>query len=226
MENRITLDDLKKNESVAIYLEMADKFTGYMGYTEHGPRHANLVGHIVHNILKRLGYPERDAELGAMAGYLHDIGNAISRQNHGVSSAILAKDILEKMDMPKEEIGLIMNSVGNHEEEYGWATHPLAAALVIGDKADVHRSRVREKDKNKVDRIGDIHDRVNYAAEKSFLKVDSEKKTITLEIKIDTKISKVMEYFEIFLSRMIMCRKAAEILNCQFCLVINNVQLL
>ncbi len=226
MENRITLDELKKNKTVVVYLEMADRFIGAIGYTEHGARHADLVAHITHNILQRLDYLEREAELGAIAGYLHDIGNAISRQGHGVSAALLTKDILEKMGMPEEEIVLVMNAIGNHEEEYGWATHPIAAALVIADKADVHRSRVRQKNKEAARKSNDIHDRVNYAAQKSFLRVDSEKRTIFLEIQIDTSISKVMEYFEIFLTRMVMCRKAAEILNCQFGLVINDVQLL
>jgi len=224
--NKITLDDLVENKTVNTYLETADRFIGAIGYTEHGARHAGLVAHIAHNILQRLGYPEREVELAAIAGYLHDIGNSISRQDHGVSAALLARSILKEMGMPEDEIALIMNAIGNHEEEYGWATHPIAAALVIADKADVHRSRVRHENKNKARRDNDIHDRVNYAAQKSFLRVDGDIKTISLEIQIDTTISKVMEYFEIFLSRMVMCRKAAEVLNCRFCLVINDVQLL
>ncbi|HDP70282.1 MAG TPA: HD domain-containing protein [Actinobacteria bacterium] len=225
-ENKITLDNLKTNKTVAMYLDMADQYIGAIGYTEHGARHAGLVAHIAHNILERLNYPVRETELAAIAGYLHDIGNSISRQEHGVSAALLARSILKNMGMPENEIALIMNAIGNHEEEYGWATHPIAAALVIADKADVHRSRVRQESKNKACRDNDIHDRVNYAAQKSFLRVDGEAKTISLEIQIDTTISKVMEYFEIFLTRMVMCRKAAEVLNCQFSLVINNIQLL
>ncbi|MDI6799517.1 MAG: HD domain-containing protein [Actinomycetota bacterium] len=225
-EDRVTLDVLTKNETVPIYLDMADKYIGAIGFTEHGPRHAALVAHIAHNVLDRLRYPKREAELAAIAGYLHDIGNTISRQEHGLSGALLARSILKDMGMAEIEIALVMNAIGNHEEEYGWATHHITAALVLADKADVHRSRVRQQARSMSHQKNDIHDRVNYAAQKSFLRVDDAAKKISLEIQIDTTISKVMDYFEIFLTRMVMCRQAAEVLGCSFSLVINDVQLL
>lgn len=219
----ITIDDLKANEEVTEYLNRANQFTGKLGYTEHGIRHASLVGHIATNILKNInGVPEREIELAGIAGYLHDIGNFIARDMHGITSALIARSILKEMGMPFEEISLIMNAICNHDEDYGYPASRLSAAVMLADKADVHRSRVRNENYDRLD----IHDRVNYAAKKSFLKVDRGNKIISLEIEIDTEISQVMEYFEIFLSRMVMSRKAAEFLGTRFRLVINNNVLL
>lgn len=220
--NLPVFDDIRQDPTFTAYLEQAGLAMGALGYTEHGFRHAGLVAHIGANIMRRLAFPERQAELAAIAGYLHDIGCAISRSFHGVSGALIAKPLLEAKGLTPKEIAIVLSAIGNHEEDYGWATSEVSAALILADKSDVHRSRVTNPDFAGFD----IHDRVNYAAERSFLRVDAEEGTITLEIDIDTKISQVMEYFEIFLSRMIMCRRAAEFLDCKFSLVINNTRLL
>ncbi|HAW60454.1 MAG TPA: phosphohydrolase [Actinobacteria bacterium] len=218
----VTLDDIKGDTEVTAYMTQADKFMEAIGYTEHGERHASLVANIARNILTRLSYPEREAELASIAGYLHDIGNVIGRDLHGTASALIAKSVLERQGMKPQEIATVMNAIGNHEEENGLVTSEVCAALILADKSDVHKTRVRNPDMVTFD----IHDRVNYAAQRSFLRVNEAKKQICLEIEIDTNISQVMEYFEIFLSRMVMCRRAAEFLNCTFSLVINDVKLL
>ncbi len=219
---RVTLTELQSDPGVMAYIEVADEYLGVMGYTEHGFRHANLVGHISGNILRRLSFDERTAELGEVCGFLHDIGNCISRQNHGVSSAILAKTVLWQMKMDPREIAHVMNALGNHEEEFGAPANPIGAATIIADKSDVHHTRVRNPEPDAFD----IHDRVNYAAKRSFLRVDDGTRLMTLEIDIDTEVSQVMEYFEIFLSRMQMCRSAAEVLDATFALSINGTRLL
>lgn len=221
-KKQITLDEVKVHPAVVAYIKQADKFMEAIGYTEHGTRHGGLVANIAQNILIHLSAEKRHAELAAIAGYLHDMGNVVTREDHGQIAALLAKDILGNLEMSVTEIAIIMSAIGNHEEEYGWATNEVCAALILADKSDVHRSRVRNPDTLSFD----IHDRVNYAAKESFLRVDEKAKTITLEIEIDTEISQVMEYFEIFLSRMVMCRRAAEFLKCSFSLVINKVKLL
>jgi metal-dependent HD superfamily phosphatase/phosphodiesterase len=218
----VTLETVQADEGVLAYMEMGDEYLGSIGYTEHGLRHGNLVAHIAGNVLSRLGYPERDAELASIAGFMHDIGNCISREFHGVSSALLAKSALWRLGMDPKEIARVMNALGNHEEEFGAPVNPIGCAVIIGDKSDVHHTRVR----NPEPVAFDIHDRVNYAARRSFLRVDGEKRLITLEIDIDTEISQVMEYFEIFLSRMQMARKAATVLDSEFSLVINGIRLL
>jgi metal-dependent HD superfamily phosphatase/phosphodiesterase len=193
-----------------------------LGYTEHGPRHAGLVADIAENVLLRLGHSRREAELAAVAGYLHDIGNGISRLDHGIAAALIAQRILERLGMPPEEIVEVMCAIGNHEEEYGEPVSALAAAVILADKSDVHRSRVRVIDPD----TEDIHDRVNSATQRSFLAVDAHAKTITLQMDIDTEAIRLMEYFEIFLSRMQMCRKAASVLDATFSLIINETKLL
>lgn len=218
----ITIEDVKANTEVAVYLKKADEHMAAVGYTEHGERHASLTANIAHNIIERLGFSKRDVELAAIAGYLHDIGNVIGRYDHGEVSAMLAHSILKEMGMEPSEVATIMGAIGNHEEEKGDPVSVIAAGLILADKSDVHRSRVRNP--NMI--TFDIHDRVNYAAKKSFVRVEEDDKTITLELTIDTEISKVMEYFEIFLSRMIMCQRAAKFLGCNFRLVINDVRLL
>lgn len=218
----VTLQTLVASSDVTAMIEVADEYLGAIGYTEHGFRHANLVAHISGNIMRRLGYEDRLAELAEVAGYLHDTGNCIGRDHHGVSSALLARDMLRTLGMDPWETAHVMNAVGNHEEEFGSPANPIGAATIIADKSDVHRTRVRNTDPATFD----IHDRVNFSARRSFLRVDGEARTLTLEIDIDTETSQVMEYFEIFLSRMQMCRAAAEVLGSTFHLVINGTKLL
>jgi uncharacterized protein len=216
------LDQVAGNKVVQTYIALADQFTGQLGYTEHGVRHANLVGRIAYNILARLGHESRVAELAAVAGYLHDIGNVVSRHNHPQSSALLAMPVLTELGFPVEDIGMIVGAIGNHEEELGRPVSPVSAAVNIADKSDVHRSRVR-----KDARVAfDIHDRVNYAVRHSFVRVDAEQRTVTLELDIDTTVSDILEYFEIFLTRMMMCRRAAEGLDCKFRMTVNGSSLL
>ena len=218
----VTLDDVRRDREVKVFVRKADENLGVLGYTEHGPRHCGLVADIAENVLLRLGFPQRTAELAAIAGYLHDIGNGINRLDHGIGAALLSRHILERLGMGPEEYAEVMCAIGNHEEEYGQAVSPLAAAVILGDKSDVHRSRVRVLDPE----TDDIHDRVNMATTRSFLAVDAEHHTITLELEIDTDVIQVMQYFEIFLERMMMCRRAAEFLGCRFGIVINGTRLL
>ncbi|NLJ74626.1 MAG: HD domain-containing protein [Firmicutes bacterium] len=218
----VSLNEIRHHPSIKAYIKQADANLAAMGYTEHGKRHLNLVSSIAHNVLERLCYPERSAELAAIAGYLHDIGNCIGRMHHGASSAMLIEPILRELGMPPEEVALILSAVGNHEEEVGDPVNEIAAALILADKTDVHRTRVRNPDKPTFD----IHDRVNYAVIKSFLDVDEKQHLITLKITIEPEITSIMEYFEIFLDRMLMCRRAAEYLDCQFKLRINEAHLL
>lgn len=218
----VTLADVQAHEGVQTFIALADKYLGEIGYTEHGFRHANLVAKIGFNVLHRLHFDDRMAELGAIAGYLHDMGNFVSRSLHSQTGAAITYDLLRELGMSYKEIGLVLGAIGNHEEEFGNPVNPVGAALIVADKSDVHRSRVRVKDPT----LFDIHDRVNHAVEHSFLRVDSEQRTLTLELTIDTKLADVMEYFEIFLSRMIMCRRAAEHLECQFKIDINGAKLL
>jgi metal-dependent HD superfamily phosphatase/phosphodiesterase len=217
----LTLEDVQQDPVISAYISAADRVMDGLGFTEHGFRHANLTAKIAYNVLTRLAYSERDAQLAAIGGYLHDIGNAISRWGHGQTGAVLVHQVLSDRLDPGD-LGQVMAAVGNHEEDDGMGAGAIPAAVILADKSDVHRSRVR-----KTAQIDfDIHDRVNYAAEQSFLRVDQAQKTITLELKIDTSISHVMEYFEIFLGRMMMCRRAAEQLNCSFHLDINGASLL
>ncbi|MCL5292266.1 MAG: HD domain-containing protein [Actinobacteria bacterium] len=218
----ITLEDIRADERIGVLIEHADQFMEAIGYTEHGFRHANLTANIAINVLKRLGFTERDVELAGIAGYLHDIGNVIGRDFHGIASATLVKTELDRLGTEINELALILNAIGNHEEDYGADTTAVGAAVVLADKSDVHRTRVRNPDPMDFD----IHDRVNFAAERSFLRVEPVDHVIQLEIDIDTSISQVMEYFEIFLSRMVRCRRAAQFLGCKFSLMINKTKLL
>ncbi|HHY38254.1 MAG TPA: HD domain-containing protein [Clostridia bacterium] len=219
----ITLRDVRKDTEVETYIRRGNEHLGECGFTEHGQRHADLVSSIARNILLRLGQKERDAELSAIAGYLHDIGNVVSRYIHGQTGAVMAWKILERLGMPADEIATVVSAIGNHDpEELGQPVNQVAAALILADKSDVHRSRVRVADPTRFD----IHDRVNYAVTRSFVNVNGGNKTITLELSVDTDISPVMDYFEIFLARMIMCRRAAAFLGCQFELLINDTRLL
>jgi metal-dependent HD superfamily phosphatase/phosphodiesterase len=218
----ITIDDVKKNPSVTALVEKADSVLGEIGYTEHGKRHSSLAARIAYNIMIRLGKGERKAQLAAIAGYMHDIGNLINRDYHAQTASVMAFSILRDMGMDMEDISEVIAAIGNHDEKDGFPVSDISAAVVLADKSDVHRSRVRNTDQIKVD----IHDRVNYAAESSFLKIEEKEKIARLELKIDTSISQVMEYFEIFLSRMLVCKRAAEYLGLKFELVINDNKLL
>lgn len=204
------------------FIRRADAQLGVLGYTEHGQRHTSLVGNIARNILSRLGYPERTCELAAVAGYLHDIGNCISRRDHATAGALMAKDILLAYGMDVDEVAIVMGAIGNHEETTGDPVGEISAAINIADKSDVHRSRVRETNPTKFD----IHDRVNYAAQHSFVRVDGEEKRIDLEMSIDTSIAPLMDYFEIFLNRMVFIRRAVQFLGCEFRLIINRNRIL
>ncbi|MFZ5650801.1 MAG: HD domain-containing protein [Bacillota bacterium] len=222
MCSNITLEDIKTNPVVDTFIRKGNQFLGAMGFTDHSYRHVRLVSDIARDIIERLGYSGREAELAAIAGYLHDIGNVVSRNDHGISGAAIVYPILMDMGMPPEEIAVVLSAVANHEEQYGQPVNTVAAALIVADKSDVHRSRVRNHDFATFD----IHDRVNYAAENSFVKVDKEKRTITMDLTIDIEICPVMEYFEIFLTRMMLCRRAAAFLDCDFELIINGSKLL
>jgi metal-dependent HD superfamily phosphatase/phosphodiesterase len=217
----ITLEELQKEAPISTFITSADRVMEGLGYTEHGFRHANLTARIAFNVLSRLGFDERISGLGSISGYLHDVGNMVSRENHGQIGALLVYDVF-KHKMDTSDLALVMSAVGNHEERGGESVSPVSAAVILADKSDVHRTRVRKS--AQID--FDIHDRVNYAAEQSFLRVDSSARTVTLELTIDTEISDVMEYFEIFLDRMIMCRRAAEQLDCEFKLNVNSAALL
>jgi metal-dependent HD superfamily phosphatase/phosphodiesterase len=211
---------VRSHPDVVEFLARTDEYLGVLGYTEHGTRHASLVASIAHNVLERLDYPAETAELAAIAGYLHDVGNFVSRQGHSESAALIAYSVLRDLGFKPAEYSVVMGAVGNHDEELGQVLDPVSAALILADKSDVHRSRVRDPQNTAVD----IHDRVNFAAQRSFLNVDSRVRKITLELTIDTTISGVMEYFEIFLSRMIMCRRAAAFLECHFQMEINGLK--
>ena len=217
----ITFHRVQEDPRIRVYIRHADDCLAKIGYTEHGERHVGLVAHIAFNILKRLGHAERESELAAIAGYMHDIGNGVNREYHAQIGAVMAMQILVPMGMQDPEIAKIMGAIGNHHEADGDPVSAVAAALILADKSDVHRTRVRNPDFIRFD----IHDRVNYAVEKSFLNVDEGKKLVTLELTIDTAISQVMEYFEIFMSRMLACRKAAAFLGCQFGLTVNGNRL-
>jgi uncharacterized protein len=218
----VTLDVLRRDPMVQALIKRADAQLGVLGYTEHGLRHVSLVANIARNILQRLHYPERTSELAAIAGYLHDVGNCVNRRDHATTGALMAKDILLAYGMDVDEVTVAMGAIGNHEETTGDPVGEVSAALNIADKADVHRSRVRETDPAKFD----IHDRVNYASQHSFVRVDGEARVIELEMGIDTKIAPLMDYFEIFLNRMSFIRRAVQFLECEFRLTINRHRML
>ena len=217
----VTFESVRENPRVRVYVRQADAALAEIGYTEHGERHVGLVAHIAFNTLRRLGFPERQAELAAIAGYLHDIGNVVNRDHHAQIGATMSMQLLTDLKMPDAEIVQVMGAIGNHHENDGDPVSPVAAAVILADKSDVHRTRVRNPDMIKFD----IHDRVNYAVEKSFLNVDEAKKLVTLELTIDTAISQVMEYFEIFMTRMLASRKAAKFLGTAFGLMVNGNRL-
>lgn len=218
----MTFEELKQNEDVKTYIKKADESLVALGYTEHSFAHVGKVSEMAGYILETLGYSEHEAELARMAGYLHDIGNLVNRIEHSQSGAIMAFRILDKMGMSAEDTATIITAIGNHDEGTGVAVNPVSAALILADKSDVRRSRVRNADISTFD----IHDRVNYSVKESVLKINEAHTIIKLKLTIDTRLSSIMDYFEIFLQRMIMCRKAAETLKLDFKLIINEQQLM
>ena len=218
----LTFKDVKSNETIRTYIQRADESLIALGYTEHSFAHVTHVAETAGYILKTLGYPDRTVELVKIAGYLHDIGNLVNRIDHSQSGAVMAFRILDNLDCDPGEIATIVTAIGNHDEGTGQPVNAVAAALILADKSDVRRSRVRNRDKTTFD----IHDRVNYSVKKSDLKINGEHTLIKLELSVDTEYGSIMDYFEIFMQRMILCRKAAEKLGLQFKLAINDQQLI
>lgn len=219
---RITVEEVMQNHKVCTYIERADESLTALGYTEHSYAHVSLVAKKAKEILEVMGYPQRDAELAEIAGFLHDIGNVINRVEHAQSGAVMAFRILDEIGFNPEEISTIITAIGNHDESTAFPVNPVAAALILADKTDVRRSRVRNKDPQSFD----IHDRVNYAVSKSSVKINEEKTEIALRLEIDTSVCSITDYFEIFIARMILCRKAAEKLGLKFVLRINGQKLM
>ena len=215
-------EDIFKNPEVKVYVEAGNSCLGALGFTEHGRPHAKRCSNYARNILEALDYDTRTCELAAIAGYLHDIGNTVNRVDHAHSGAIMAFTLLTRMNMPPEEIAIICSAIGHHDEKTAFPVNAIAAALILADKTDVRRSRVREKPKASFD----IHDRVNYAVTDQTLKINTEKKVISLNLQIDTDICSMYEYFEIFLQRMLMCRGAADMLGATFKLTANGAKVL
>ena len=218
----MTYKEIKNNKAINTYIKQADASLSALGYTEHSFAHVGLVAEKAGYILETLGYPERTVELAKIAGYMHDIGNLVNRVDHSQSGAVMAFRLLDNLGFDPEEISVIVSAIGNHDEGTGVPVNAVAASLILADKSDVRRSRVRNQDIASFD----IHDRVNYSVKKSRLKINEERSLIKLKLSVDTKYGSVMEYFEIFMERMILCRKAAEKLGLQFKLMINEQQLI
>jgi uncharacterized protein len=220
--SEVTYEKIKNNKEVQTYIEAADKLLGVVGYTKHDVGHVGKVAETAGYILRELGYREREIEIAKIASYIHDIGNMVNRDEHAQTGAVLAFHILKEMNMPPEEIVMVTSAIGNHDEGTGIPVNVVSAALILADKSDVRRSRVRNDDFATFD----IHDRVNYAVEAAVVKVNRNEKSILLDLTIDTKICSLMEYFEIFLNRMMLCRKAADFLNTKFELILNGTKVL
>lgn len=216
----LTYEEIKKNEAIRTYIEKADASLQALGYTEHSFPHVMYVAEMAGMILETLGYDERTVELAKIAGYLHDIGNLVNRVDHSQSGAIMAWSLLRDMGCEASDVATIVTAIGNHDEGSGVPVSPVAAAIQLADKADVRRSRVRSKEDIKFD----IHDRVNYSVVESKLKINQEKTLIKLKLHIDTRYGSIMDYFEIFMNRMILCRRAADVLGLEFKLIINEQQ--
>lgn len=215
-------DRIHENEELKTYILAGNRVLGEIGYTEHGLAHAGTVSKLSYEILSRLGYSDHECELAMIAGYMHDIGNMVNRYDHAQSGALMAFDILRSMEVNPKDIAMIVGAIGHHDEKTAAPISPIAAALILADKSDVRRSRVR----NSKTVTTDIHDRVNYAVFNSELEIDETEKVIILRLKIDNDICPVMEYFEIFLERMVLCKKSAARLGCSFELIINETRLL
>ena len=214
----VSYEDIRKNEDIKVYIEAADASLTELGFTEHSYAHVGHAADKAGKILEAIGCGAHMVELGKIAGYMHDIGNVVNRAEHSQSGAIMAFRILDKLGMPSVDIATIVTAIGNHDEGTGVPVNSVAAALILADKTDVRRSRVRNSDFATFD----IHDRVNYSVEESHLDIFADEKIVRLDLKIDTEISSIMDYFEIFLQRMIMCRRSAQKLGLRFKLVING----
>ena len=217
MSRIVSLEEVKNNNKIKVLVNTANTVLEAMGYTEHGLRHVGYVSKTAADILRTLSYDDRTVELGAITGWVHDVGNAINRNFHGLNGASMLYPILNEIGFPIEETAQIMAAVGNHEADTGVPVSPISAALIIADKSDAHRTRVRRKNYNP----NDIHDRVNYSIKKNWISIDTEKRVIEYRLIMDSS-SSVMEFMEIFLPRMTMCEKAAELLNCRFDILIND----
>jgi len=218
----MTFEEIKNDEEISTYITKADESLCALGFTEHSFAHVTRTAEDAGYILRTLGFPERDVELAQISGYLHDIGNLVNRDYHAHSGAVMAFQILDDLGFDPAEIATITTAIGNHDEGTGVAVNHVCAALILADKSDVRRSRVRNTEISSFD----IHDRVNYSVKKSVLKINEERTLIKLKLTVDTKYGSVMDYFEIFLGRMIMCRKAAEKLGLEFKLIVNEQQLI
>ena len=218
----ITYEQITHDHAIRTYIAQADASMAALGFTEHSFAHVGRVSHTAGDILAQLGYPPRRVELTRIAGYLHDIGNLVNRVDHSQSGAVMAFRLLDHMDMDAADIATVVTAIGNHDEGTGVPVNAVAAALILADKSDVRRSRVRNRDAAAFD----IHDRVNYSVERSALRVDPAEKTARLELTVDTDFGSVMDYFEIFMKRMVLCRRAAERLGLRFQLTINGQQLI
>ena len=216
----VTYKDIKHSEEIKAYIQKADESLLSLGFTEHSFAHVTKVAEMAGQILTILGYTEHEVELAKIAGYLHDIGNVINRIDHAQSGAVMAFRILDKMNMDPDDIATVVTAIGNHDESTAYPVNPVAAALIIADKTDVRRSRVRNRSTIQFD----IHDRVNYSVTSS--KVHIPEAEVCLELSIDTEVCDLMEYFEIFLGRMMLCKKAAEALSIHFSLVINGQKMM
>lgn len=218
----LTYEQLTKSEAIRTYIIRADESLAALGYTEHSFAHVVHVAETAGYILQTLGFDERTVELAKIAGFLHDIGNLVNRKDHSISGAVMAWSILHDMGCDPAEMATIVTAIGNHDEGSGVPVNAVAAALILADKADVRWTRVRNQDISTFD----IHDRVNFSVKKAMLKINEDKTIVKLKLTVDTKFGSVMDYFEIFMQRMILCRKAAEKLGLQFKLIINEQQLI
>ena len=217
-KGEVTYRQIKKNEEINLLIERGNQVLNVLGFTEHSKKHAAKVAETAGKILKDLGYKEKEIRLSKISGYMHDIGNSINRHDHAHTGALLAYGILKDLGMPLEDVLTVTTAIGNHDESTGTAVDVVSAALILADKTDVRRNRVQ----NSSIANFDIHDRVNYAALTSTLEVKREKRVIQMDLELDDEMCTVMDYFEIFLKRMIMCRRAAEVLGCKFKLVANG----
>ena len=218
----ITFSFVKSNDELNTYIQRADASLAAMGYTEHSFAHVTKCAYTAGSLMESLGYDSRTVELTRIAGYMHDIGNMVNRVDHAQSGALIAFHLLQKWGMSPEEISLIVTAIGNHDESTAFPVNPMSAALILADKCDVRRSRVREKNPAEFD----IHDRVNHAVSSSDLALNTADHTITLNLVIDTNQCAVLDYFEIFMSRMLLCRRAADKLSLRFKLNINGADIL
>jgi len=220
-ETKSLFERVRDDQEIREFLILSDEHLGAIGYTEHGARHGTRVGKWAKTILEELDHSPEDCELAFISGYLHDIGNFICREDHGQTGANLLFPILRRYGLTGRRLGLVLSAVGNHEEQYGKVYNNICAAVMISDKSDVHRSRVREYDPS----LDDIHDNVNYAVTKSKLIIEKDVREIRLDLTIDTSIASVMDYFEIFMERMVMCRRASNYLGCSFSIVCNGLKI-